>query len=223
MRLVLLGAPGAGKGTQAGGLARRYEVPHISTGDMFREHGQLGTPLGLKIARFMQSGQLVPDDLVLEMVEERLTREDARRGFVCDGFPRTLPQAESFARRLASHGLALDGVVLLEVPFQALIRRLCLRRVCPRCGALYHLEDRPPRQAGLCDADGSVLLHREDDHEEIIRERLEVYQQQTAPLVAFYEKATLLFRVDSARPVENIRADLYEILDPLYERSGDTR
>lgn len=119
MRLVLLGAPGAGKGTQAGVLARRYDVPHVSTGDMLREHGQLGTPLGLKTAGFMQSGHLVPDNLVLEMVEERLARADARRGFVCDGFPRTLPQAESFAQRLASRGLALDGVVLLEVPLMS--------------------------------------------------------------------------------------------------------
>jgi len=223
MRLVLLGAPGAGKGTQAGVLARRYDVPHVSTGDMLREHGQLGTPLGRKTARFMQSGHLVPDDLVLEMVEERLARADARRGFVCDGFPRTLPQAESFSQRLASRGLALDGVVLLEVPFQALIRRLCLRRVCPGCGAVYHLEDRPPQVVDRCDLDGSVLVHRADDREEVIRERLEVYHQQTAPLVGFYEKVGLLLRVDSSRPVELIRADLYEILDPLFESSGDAR
>lgn len=222
MRLVLLGAPGAGKGTQAAVLSRRYSVPHISTGDMLREHGQRGTPLGLRTASFMQSGHLVPDDLVLEMVQERLARPDTRNGFLFDGFPRTLPQAEAFANRLLCEVGPLDAVVLLEVPAEVLVRRLCLRRICPRCASVYHLEERPPRVPGRCDVDGGDLVHREDDREKVIRERLEVYTRQTAPLIDFYQAAGLLFRVDCARPVEQIRAELYEILDPLGARWRDS-
>ncbi len=219
MQLVLLGAPGAGKGTQATELSRRYGIPHISTGDMLREHRQNGTELGHLASGFMDVGQLVPDDLILDMVDQRLNLPDAASGFLLDGFPRTLGQAEALTDRLSGKGRPLGAAVLLEVAEQALVRRLSLRRVCSECGAIYHLEDRPPRNPGVCDAEGAFLVHRTDDHEQVIRQRLAVYQQRTAPLIDYYQALGLLMRIDSGRPVAQIRAELFRALDKVAERS----
>jgi len=221
MQLVLLGAPGAGKGTQATELSRRYGIPHISTGDMLREHRQNGTELGHLASGFMDVGQLVPDDLILDMVEQRLNQLDAAGGFLLDGFPRTLGQAEALSDRLRGKGRPLGAAVLLEVAEEVLVRRLSLRRVCSECGAIYHLGERPPRQVGVCDADGAVFVHRSDDHERVIRQRLEVYQRQTAPLIEYYRLKGLLLRIDSGRPVGQIRAELFQALDQVAERSAE--
>ncbi len=219
MQLVLLGAPGAGKGTQATELSSRYGIPHISTGDMLREHRQKGTELGRLATGFMDAGQLVPDDLILDMVDQRLDEPDACGGFLFDGFPRTVPQAEALELRLAAKGRHLGAVVLLDVAEDALVRRLSWRRVCPECGAIYHLEAHPPRVEGVCDAEGAALVHRPDDHEQVIRERLAVYRQKTEPLIGFYESRGLLRRFDASQPVEQVRAELFRVLDSVAEGS----
>jgi len=213
MRLVLLGPPGAGKGTQAKELSRRYGVPHVSTGDMLREHQKNNTDLGRRAAEYMNSGHLVPDDLILDMVDRRLRAPDAAGGYLLDGFPRTVPQAEALEGRLRSRDRVLQGVVLFEVEEEELVRRLSLRRVCPRCGAIYHLQTHPPRVDDLCDKDGAELLQRPDDQERVIRERLAVYREKTAPLVGFYEVRGLLVRVNASRPVDVVQAELFRHLD----------
>lgn len=223
MQLVLLGPPGAGKGTQATELSRRYAIPHISTGDMLREHRQRKTELGQKATGFMDAGQLVPDDLILDMVEHRLDQPDAAQGFLFDGFPRTVPQAEALEARLAARGRALQAVVLLEVAEESLVRRLSLRRVCSQCGAIYHLEGHPPKAEGLCDVEGATLMHRSDDHESVIRERLAVYNQKTAPLVDFYRSRGLLVRLDSSLPVDVVQSNLFQALDAVSGRAAGAR
>lgn len=213
MRVVLLGPPGAGKGTQAEGLKARYGVPHISTGDMLREHRQQGTELGRQAQAYMDAGELVPDGLILEMVAQRLSQPDAARGFLLDGFPRTLPQAQALQGRLEDLGLRLDRVVYFQVSDDELVERLSLRRVCPRCGRIYHLRNSPPRRESVCDLDGAALAWREDDQEAVIRNRLRVYHDQTAPLVDFYRGLELLATVDASRDPDTVRAQLTELLD----------
>ncbi|HEY8393776.1 MAG TPA: adenylate kinase [Thermaerobacter sp.] len=208
MRWIFLGPPGAGKGTQAARLAERAGVPQISTGDMLRAAVRAGTPLGLEAKRYMDAGQLVPDDVTIAIVRERLAQDDCRRGFLLDGFPRTVPQAEGLAAALEELGVGLDGVLYFDVPDEVVVERLSGRRVCPECGATYHIRFDPPRESGRCDRCGAALVQRHDDREETVRERLAVYRRQTEPLVDYYRRAGLLKRVAADRPIQEVEAEI---------------
>lgn len=205
MRLILFGAPGSGKGTQANLAGRDLGVPHVSTGDILRQSVKDGTPLGLKAKAFMDSGALVPDELMLELIGERLSRPDAAAGFLLDGFPRTVPQAEGLDGLLARLGTGLDAVVSLEVDPEELVRRLTSRRTCPKCRAIYNLIFQPPRSEGVCDACGGALEQRVDDQRSTVENRLRVYQQQTAPVVDYYRARGLLRPVDGSRSPEEVQ------------------
>jgi adenylate kinase len=195
MRLIFLGPPGAGKGTQARALAAEQGVPQIATGDMLREAVASGSRLGIEAKSYMDRGALVPDEVVIGLVAERLNRDDARKGFILDGFPRTVAQAEALGRLLKDRDLAVERVVFFEVSEAELLRRLTGRRVCRGCGANYHLAFSPPRSAGRCDRCGGELYQREDDNEATVRRRLLVYGEQTSPLLDYYESRGLLTRI----------------------------
>ena len=213
-RLELLGPPGAGKGTQAAFLEERYGVVHIATGDILREARAAGTPLGLLAKEYMDRGELVPDEVVIGLVRERLQQADVReKGFLLDGFPRTVPQAEALDRLLAELGQPLQAVLRLRVDPELLTRRLTLRRSCPACGAVYHLENRPPKVEGRCDACGGELVQRPDDAEETVRNRLAVYERQTAPLVSYYRERGLLREIEGERSIEEVRRAIVETLE----------
>jgi adenylate kinase len=194
--MVMIGPPGAGKGTQARLLEERLGVPHISTGDMLREAERAGTPLGRAVQRYLHDGGLVPDALMIDVVEKRLATAEGARGFVLDGFPRTVAQAEALGAFLARRGERLDGVVYLRLPREELVRRLSGRRVCARCGAMFHLVYDPPARPGVCDRCGGPLVQREDDREETVRHRLDVYERETGPVVEHYRALGLLREVD---------------------------
>lgn len=196
MNLILLGPPGAGKGTQAKRLVSHYSVPQISTGDILRKAIEDGTALGLQAKPLMAAGQLVPDALVVGIVEERLRRPDCANGFVLDGFPRTIPQAEALAHALAASGSRIDKVVSLEVPHEQIVERISGRRSCPKDGEVFHVVSSPPKKDGVCDKCGTALVQREDDREDKVKQRLEVYARQTAPLKEFYEGKGLLARIN---------------------------
>ena len=214
MRIVLLGGPGSGKGTQAKMLTDVYGIPQISTGDIFRAALKEGTPMGLKAKTFMDKGELVPDDVVVGVVEERLTKPDLDKGYMLDGFPRTIPQAEALDKMLDSQGQSLDHAVLVDVPDEELIKRLTGRRTCRNsdCGKMYHVMFNPPKKEGICDACGSELYQRDDDSEATCRERLTVYAQQTAPLVDYYDKKSLLRKVKGVGPIDDIFSTIKKIL-----------
>lgn len=199
-RIVFLGPPGAGKGTQAVEIARALGVPHLSTGDLLRAAVAARTPLGLEADGHMRAGRLVPDPLVLRILGERLERPDAREGFLLDGFPRTVAQAEALARVTP-----IDRVISFEIPEAMLVERLTQRRQCPSCGSVYNLASRPPARPGVCDRDGTALQERSDDRPEAVRTRLAVYQEQTAPLVAHYRALRLLVPVDATGTTEDVR------------------
>ena len=196
MRLILMGMPGVGKGTQATRLVEGLSCVHVSTGDILREGVQSGSPLGRKVKEFLDSGALVPDEMMGELIAERLAQSDASGGFVLDGFPRTLPQIKILDGVMRRLGVEIDKVFLLSAPEVEIVRRLTGRRVCPACGTVFHLENRPPRSAGVCDACGSALIQRADDDEDVIRERLRVYREQTLPIAAKYRTRGLLEEVD---------------------------
>ena len=203
-RVIFIGAPGAGKGTQAIHLAREWGVPHIATGDMLREAVAAKTPLGLEARRHMDSGGLVPDDVVIGLVGERLGRPDAKAGWVLDGFPRTVAQAEALDALVARKGIALDRVVFFDVSRPELLRRLTGRRVCRACGRTFHLVSAPPAAAGKCDGCGGELYQRPDDSEATVATRLDVYQTQTAPLLDYYRGRGLLAEVAGEGPVDRV-------------------
>ncbi len=209
--VIFLGPPGAGKGTQAKQIAQEYGVPHISTGDMFREHVSRGTPLGLRAKAIMERGELVPDDLVLSMVEERISRLDCADGFILDGFPRTLPQAQRLDEILGRCKVQ-PLVVHFVVDQNQLIRRLTGRRTCGICGAIYNIYEHPPKVAGRCDRDGGELVQRPDDREEVIAERLAAYERQTRPLVDYYRGRGVLRDVDGMAAPEAVTKDVLELL-----------
>lgn len=215
LRVILLGSPGVGKGTQAKMLSQHYLVPQISTGDMLREARKNKTDLGLQAEGYMVKGQLVPDAVVVGIVENRVGQRDCLGGFVLDGFPRTVAQATSLRTMLARRGEKIDVVVNLEVPDAVVIRRLSGRRVCKSCGANYHIEFSPPLHDERCDACGDEIMQRKDDGEEIVRERLRVYREQTHPLVKYYEQEGLLKRLDGSLETAVVWKGLQGILDKV--------
>ncbi len=202
--LILLGPPGAGKGTQAERLQADFALAHISTGDMLRAQVAQGTDLGNEARKYMDAGELVPDEVILGMIGQRIDEQDAREGFLLDGFPRNTSQADALAATLTDSGRRLTGVLLIEVPDAEIVRRLAGRRVCLKSGHVYHIEFDPPKREGVCDQDGSKLIQRDDDKEETIRRRLEVYARQTAPLTDYYEAADLLRRFDGQRSPDEV-------------------
>ncbi len=203
-----MGTPGAGKGTQADLLAGRSGACHVSTGDMLRDAVRTGTPLGEKARQYIDGGRLVPDDVVIGIVGERLASPDCSRGFILDGFPRTVLQATALDRILAERGQVLEAVVLIAVPTEEAVRRLSGRRVCAACGTMFHLAFQPPARPGRCDRCGGTLVQREDDREETIRHRLAVYTRETAPVLEHYRRAGLLREVDGTRSREEVSSDL---------------
>ena len=203
--MAFLGPPGAGKGTQARDLAQEWGVLHLATGDMLREAVAAGSPLGREAKGYMDQGALVPDDVIIRMMGERLAKADAAQGFILDGFPRTIAQAEALAKLLKDLGQTLDTVVYFDVSEPELLRRLTGRRVCRKCGHTYHLVSNPPKRAGVCDACGGELYQRDDDGEATVRNRLEVYRQQTAPLLDYYRQRNVLSTVSGEGPVATIR------------------
>jgi adenylate kinase len=203
-RVIFLGPPGAGKGTQADRLATEWGVPHVATGDMLREKAQEGTRLGLEAKRYMDSGALVPDEVVIGLAEERLGERDAARGWVLDGFPRTVPQAEALDALLRRNGIELDRVIFFDVSRDELLRRLTGRRVCRECGAAFHLVFNPPAKPDTCDRCGGPLYQRADDAESAVTHRLEVYTQQTAPLLDYYRQRGILTAVPGEGKVEEV-------------------
>ena len=210
MRLIFLGAPGAGKGSLATVISKRHELPQISTGDIFREAVKNETELGRKVRGIMERGELVPDQLTVELVRERLSRPDVREGYILDGFPRTIPQAEALAEFQK-----IDRVINFRIDEEVVVRRLSGRRVCRSCGAIYHVDNMPPKRENLCDRCGGELYIRDDDTIEAIRKRLEVYERQTEPLIAYYRERELLRDIDSSRSVEHSQAQIEEILSAL--------
>lgn len=197
MRIILIGPPGAGKGTQAVSIRAEYPVAYISTGDILRENVRNTTLLGMSAKSFMDAGKLVPDDLIIEMVEERLAASDSKEGFLLDGFPRTLPQAEALDRMLDKMSIRLDAVVELEISDDEVVRRLTSRRVCSSCGAIYNVIAHPTRVEGVCDVCSGTVIQRDDDKESVIRNRLDVFHKQTAPIVEYYARKGLVKRVDA--------------------------
>jgi len=199
MKLIFLGPPGAGKGTQATVISKKYGIAHISTGDILRDNVARETELGLKAKKYMESGQLVPDDVIVDMVERRLKEEDCRAGFILDGFPRTVVQAEALDKLLEKLHITLDGIVYFDVPDDVVIKRLSGRRICKSCGAIYNIHSQPPKKEGVCDLCGGELYQRSDDEESVVRNRLKVYKEQTAPLISYYEKSDKFLRVDASQ------------------------
>lgn len=216
LRLVLIGPPGSGKGTQAQFLSEACEVGHVSTGELLRSHAREGTDLGKSAAQTMKAGKLVPDDLVAEMLAE-LYREKGGEGvgFVLDGYPRSESQARALSSFLENREQALHKVLLLELEDDAIVGRLIDRRTCPECGRSYHLQAAPPKVEGRCDEDGAELVWRSDDTEAVIRERLSTYHEQTKPVVEYYQQKGLLARIDAARPIEEVRQQIEEVLQSL--------
>ncbi|MBI5097247.1 MAG: adenylate kinase [Nitrospirae bacterium] len=204
MRLILLGAPGAGKGTQAKKLSEKYGIPRISTGDILREAMQKGTALGLKAKSYMDSGQLVPDDVVIGIVEEKLKDKDCVKGWILDGFPRTLQQAQALDRILTGIRTSIGHVLNFEVNEEKIIKRISGRRSCESCQSAYHIYFNLPKKDGVCDSCGGRLIQRNDDKEETVRERLKVYQEKTQPLVSYYSERSLLKKIEADDDIENV-------------------
>lgn len=212
MKIIMLGAPGAGKGTQAKRIAAKYEIPHISTGDIFRANIKNGTELGKKAKTFMDQGLLVPDELVVDLVVDRVNQEDCSKGYVLDGFPRTIPQAEALDKALAAQGQKMDYAIDVDVPDQNIIQRMGGRRACVGCGATYHLVYAAPKTEGICDTCGAELILRDDDKPETVEKRLGVYHEQTQPLIDYYTKAGILKTVDGTVEMEKVFEAIVSIL-----------
>lgn len=214
MRIILLGPPGSGKGTQAELLSKKYGIPHIAMGDILREEVARGTSLGKKVNVYMSKGELVPDEIVIEVLKERIKKPDCKNGFILDGFPRTLNQAKALDAMLDELGFRIDAVVYIDVPDEEIVRRLSLRRTCRVCGRVYNLHYNPPKQDGKCDVCGGELFIRDDDKPDVIRNRLKVYNEQTRPLVSYYEESKLLVRVDGVNSIDNVFQQIVKKLSP---------
>lgn len=212
MRLVLLGAPGAGKGTQAKKLIEKYSIPQISTGDLLRAAVAAGTALGKEAKSYMDKGELVPDKVVLGMVEERLKQDDCKKGYILDGFPRNTAQAEALDKMLASLNMSLTAALSVDVPFDDLMKRLTGRRTCKSCGQMYNIYFKPPAKEGVCDKCGGELFQRDDDKEETIKKRLDVYNAQTAPLIDYYGKKGILKTVQGTGNIDDIFKNVCDVL-----------
>lgn len=212
MKIIMLGAPGAGKGTQAKMIADKYSVPHVSTGDIFRANIKNGTELGMEAKKYMDQGLLVPDELTVKILLDRVAQEDCRNGYVLDGFPRTIPQAEVLDNELTKLGETIDFAIDVNVPDENIINRMSGRRACLACGATYHIAHVPPKQEGICDRCGKELVLRDDDKPETVKNRLEIYHEQTQPLIDFYTKKGVLKTVDGTVPMNEVFEAIVAIL-----------
>ena len=212
MKIVMLGAPGAGKGTQAIKIADKYDIPHISTGDIFRANIKGGTELGQKAKSYIDKGEMVPDEVTIGMLLDRIAQDDCKNGYVLDGFPRTIPQAESLTEALKSQGDQIDFALNIDVPDEAIIERMSGRRACPKCGATYHIVYAAPKTENICDKCGTELIIRSDDKPETVKDRLNVYHQQTEPLIAYYKAAGVLREVDGTQELPKVFEDVVAIL-----------
>ena len=212
MKIIMLGAPGAGKGTQAKMIADKYGVPHISTGDIFRANIKNGTELGMEAKKYMDQGLLVPDELTVRILLDRVAQDDCKNGYVLDGFPRTIPQAEVLDSELTKLGDHIDYAINVDVPDENIINRMSGRRACLGCGATYHITFNPPVKEGICDTCGQELVLRDDDKPETVKKRLDVYHQQTQPLIDYYKNAEVLAEVDGTQPMDAVFQGIVEIL-----------
>ncbi|MCD8084333.1 MAG: adenylate kinase [Clostridiales bacterium] len=212
MKIIMLGAPGAGKGTQAKQIAAKYQIPHISTGDIFRANIKNGTELGMKAKSYMDAGGLVPDDVTIGMLLDRISEPDSKNGYVLDGFPRTIPQAESLTKALAERGENIDYAIDVDVPDEAIVSRMSGRRACVSCGATYHIVYNPTKKEGICDACGQTLILRDDDKPETVQKRLSVYHEQTQPLIDYYSKEGKLVTVDGTQDLNDVFRDIVKVL-----------
>lgn len=212
MKIVLLGAPGAGKGTQAQSISNRYDIPHISTGDIFRKNIADGTRLGKTAKGYIDKGLLVPDELTLEIIADRLDQADTKNGYLLDGFPRTVVQAQFLDNYLKKNNDALDCALLIEVPNEAILERMTGRRVCINCGATYHVKNNPSVKEGICDVCGHKLIQRKDDQVETVKDRLQVYENQTEPLIEYYSNNGILKQVNGTQRIVDIFKDIVKIL-----------
>ena len=213
MKIIMLGAPGAGKGTQAKKIAAKYEIPHISTGDIFRANIKNGTELGKKAKEYMDQGLLVPDELTCDLVMDRIQQDDCKNGFILDGFPRTIPQAEALTAALEKIGQKMDYAIDVEVPDDNIINRMSGRRACVACGGTYHIKFNPTKKEGICDACGGELILRDDDKPETVKQRLTVYHDQTQPLIDYYTKEGILKEVDGTLDLQAVFAEIVKILE----------
>ncbi|MCI8292851.1 MAG: adenylate kinase [Hespellia sp.] len=213
MKIIMLGAPGAGKGTQAKKIAGKYGIPHISTGDIFRANIKNGTELGKKAKTYMDQGLLVPDELVVDLVVDRVNQEDCTKGYVLDGFPRTIPQAEALDKALADVDQKIDYAINVEVPDENIVNRMSGRRACVSCGATYHLVYAPTKEEGICDNCQGSLILRDDDKPETVKKRLNVYHEQTQPLIDYYTKAGVLVEVDGTIDIDDVFAAIVKVLE----------
>ncbi|MCR4930308.1 MAG: adenylate kinase [Lachnospiraceae bacterium] len=212
MKIVMLGAPGAGKGTQAKMIAEKYSIPHISTGDIFRANIKEGTPLGLEAKSYMDQGKLVPDELTVKILLDRVAKDDCKNGYVLDGFPRTIPQANVLKEALDAQNDKIDYAINVDVPDENIVRRMSGRRACVTCGATYHIEHVPPKKEGICDKCGSNLILRDDDKPETVLNRLKIYHEQTQPLIDFYSNEGILKEVDGTIDVKDVFENITKIL-----------
>jgi len=212
MKIIMLGAPGAGKGTQAKQIAAKHDIPHVSTGDIFRANIKEGTALGMEAKSYMDKGQLVPDELTVKILLDRVAKDDCKNGYVLDGFPRTIPQAEVLDEAVTKLGEKIDYAVNVDVPDENIINRMSGRRACVKCGATYHIVNVPPKKEGICDACGEALIVRDDDKEETVKARLTTYHAQTQPLIDYYAAKGILKEVDGTQDMNKVFADIVDIL-----------
>ena len=213
MNMIIMGPPGSGKGTQASRISEVYGIPAVSTGDMLREAIANGTQRGLEAKAFMDKGELVPDQVVIDIVRERLAEPDAQQGFLLDGFPRSAVQAEALGETLAAEGKQIDLVINVAVPDDEIIRRLSRRRVCPKCNAVYHMDHQPPKVAGMCDKCGADVIQRDDDNEATIANRLSVYRKNSEPLIDYYRSMGLLVEVQGTKPIDEVFGDVRAFIE----------
>ena len=215
MNIILMGLPGAGKGTQASEIVKKFPIPHISTGDMFRKAIKDETDLGKEAKSYMDRGELVPDEVTVGIVKERISEDDAKKGFLLDGFPRTIDQAESLSQIMSELDREIDAVINIEVPEEELMNRLTGRRICEKCGTTYHLVFNPPKVDGICDIDGGKLYQREDDNPETVSNRLSVNVKQSKPILEYYNNKGVLKNIDGSKDIDEVTKDVIDILDYL--------